>query len=53
MYGMHHVFVLQLVISVGDDSLRTSVQQLLDAPAVQPPSGGAEEVQAEAPQRFF
>lgn len=45
-----HVSVLQVVIGISNDSLRTSVQQLFYAAFVLPPSGGAEEVQAEAPQ---
>lgn len=37
------------MIGVGYDGLRTSVQQLFNADAVLPPSGGTEEVQTEAP----
>lgn len=47
------MFVLQLVVGVGYDGLRTAVQQPLNAAAIVPPSGGTEEVQAEAPQRFL
>ena len=49
----HHVSVLQMVVGEGDDGLRTSVQQLLYAAVKLPPSGRAEEVQAEAPQGFL
>lgn len=49
----HHGSVLQLVVGVGYDGLRAAVQQLLDAALVLPPSGGTEEVQAEAPQCFL
>lgn len=45
-----HVFVLQVMIGISNDSLRASVQQLFDAAFILPPSGGAEQVQAEAPQ---
>lgn len=44
-----HILILQLVIGVGYDGLRTPVQQLFNAGVVLLPSGGAEEVQTKAP----
>lgn len=45
----HHFFVLQVVVSIGDNGLRTSVQQLFNAAFILSPTGGTQEVQAEAP----
>lgn len=38
-----------MVVGIGDNGLRTSVQQLFNAAFVLPPPGGTQEVQAEAP----
>lgn len=49
VHSSDHVFVLQVVIGIGYDGLWTSVQQFFNTALVLPPSGGTEEVQAEAP----
>lgn len=49
VHNSDHVFVLQMVIGIGYDGVRTSVKQFFNTALVLPPSGGTEEVQAEAP----
>lgn len=53
LVSTHHVFVLKVVVGVGYNGLRTSVQQFLNAAFIVPPPGGTQEVQAEAPYRVF
>lgn len=40
-----------MVVGVGNNGLRTSVQQFFNAAFIVPPPGGTQEVQAEAPYR--